>query len=167
MAERRGFTILELLVSMVLLSLVAALAIPAYFERAEITLENACVLLAQDLRAAQNRSAYMGEPAIVVFDEEGDGYEVRNEFGELIRNPTTLEPFLRRYRFDGVFQGVEIVEVAFGTDASFAYDKRGVAQESGTVVLGFRGDLRTLHVAKGSGRIEIEGSTSGWIDDGT
>ena len=39
----------------------AGLAIPAYFGRSEVTLENAAILLAKDLRAAQNRSAFMAD----------------------------------------------------------------------------------------------------------
>ena len=149
-----------------MLSGVAALAIPAYFERSEITLENACVLLAKDLRAAQNRSAYMGEPALFTFFAEEDRYEVFDAFGDRIRNPTTMQPFVREYPFDGVFQGVEIVEVDFGPDATLIFDKRGVALEGGSVVLAFRGDRRRVVVTKESGRIVLEGSTSEWTDDG-
>ena len=163
---RGGFTILERLVALMVLSGVAAFAIPAYFERSEITLENACVLLARDLRAAQNRSAYMGEPAVFVFDAEEHRYEVLDEFGDVIRNPTTMEPFVRHYPFDGVFDGVEIVEAAFGDDTTLIFDKRGEAQEGGYVILSFRGDQRRLELSKGTGRINVLGSTSGFVDDG-
>ena len=57
MRRRRGFTILELLAVVLLISMVAAVTIPAFFQDANVTLENASILLARDLRAAQNRSA--------------------------------------------------------------------------------------------------------------
>lgn len=163
---RRGFTILELVVALTLLSVVASLAVPAYFERSEVTLENACILVARDLRAAQNRAAYMGEPSVFSFDVARNGYEVRDEFGTTLRNPATGEPFLRGFAFDGVFEGVRLESAHFGDDATLVYDRRGVAREEGTVVLTFHGDRRVLRVEAPSGAITIQGSSSGWSDDG-
>lgn len=166
MRDQRGFTILELLLALLLLSVVAAVSIPAWFERGEVTLEKACVLLANDLRSAQNRAAYLGEPTFFQFDPERDGYEVRDEFGDLLRNPATGEPFLRRYPRDGVFEGVDLREVRFGPDRMIVYDQHGLATEGGHVTLTFQGDSRTLFVDEGSGEITIAGSTSGWTDTG-
>ena len=60
--HERGFTVLALLVVLVSLSLVAATSVRWYFSRDEVTLENAAVLLARDLRAAQHRSIFLGRP---------------------------------------------------------------------------------------------------------
>lgn len=166
MSSRRGFTILELVLALLVLSVVASLSIPAYFERSEVTLEKACILLAHDLRAAQNRSAYLGEPALFVFDVEGNGYEVQDELGERIRHPTTREPFVRRFSFDGVFAGVRVIEARFGDDATLLYDRRGTVREGGYVVLGFGTDRRLVQVEPGDGAVHIEGTTSGWRDEG-
>lgn len=163
--KERGFTILELVIALAVVSIVAAVAVPAYFERSEVTLENASILLAADLRAAQNRAAYMGEPCVFVFDPEQNAYEVLDEFGTLLRNPGTREPFVRGYALDGVFQGVHIEEARFGDDAELTFDRRGMPEEDGFVVLSFRGDRRVLHLTSGTGALRIEGSSSGWHDD--
>lgn len=164
--RQAGFTILELLLALLVLSVVASLSIPAYFARSEVTLENASILLAQDLRAAQNRAAYMGEPSLFAFDLATNGYEVRDEFGALIRNPTTRQPFVRCYSLDGVFDGVEIRSARFGDDQTLVFDKRGSALESGEIELVFGSDRRVLRIAKGAGTVHIEGTTSGWRDEG-
>lgn len=162
--SRSGFTILELLGVLVTLSIVAAVAVPAYFARGEITLENASVLLARDLRAAQNRSAYLGEPAWITFLE--DGYRVTDMQDAVIRNPRTDRPFDRRYSHDGVFRGVRVHKVRFGEDHVLPYDEKGEPLEGGTIVLEFRGDTRELRVEKRTGKVRIIDSTSGWKDPG-
>jgi hypothetical protein len=151
---------------LITISIVAAVAIPAYFARSEITLENASVLLAQDLRAVQNRSAYLGQPAWVSFLKDQDGYEVIDGSGELIRNPRTDRPFERRYSQDGVFRGVRVCEVSVGKDDTLAYDELGRPLAEGKIVLEFLGDTRVLLVEKRTGKVRIVGSSSDWKDRG-
>ena len=55
MRSRQAFTIFELTITLVVISVFAAVCITHYFGRGDITLEKASVLLAKDLRAAQNR----------------------------------------------------------------------------------------------------------------
>ncbi len=166
MGGRKGFTILELLFVLVVVSIFAAIAMPKYFGRPEITLENASVLLAHDLRAAQNRSAYMAEQAHFTFLEDGDGYRVLNGDDELVQNPTTDLAFVRSYSEDAVFRGVRITHVDCGGDRVLGYNERGRATEAATITLEFAGDVRVVRVAKGSGSVTIEGSSSGWVDRG-
>lgn len=166
MQRRSGFTIVELLGALVLIAIAAAIAVPAYFGRSEITLERASILLARDLRSVQNRAAYLGETSTVSFLEEGDGYRVTDPTGVIIRNPSTDLPFERRYSADGVFQGVSILDVRFGPDHAVTYDERGVPQEEGELTLSFRGDTRTLRLHGITGVVEILGTTSGWVDSG-
>jgi prepilin-type N-terminal cleavage/methylation domain-containing protein len=166
MGRRPGFTILELLLALLVISIVAAITIPAYFSQPSITLENASVLMAHDLRTAQNRSAYLAEPCRFQFLDEGEGYRVVDETGVLIENPATLEDFIRIYPEDGVFRGVKVLEVEAGGDRTIAYDESGRATEKARVTLEFEGEVRVLLVEKGSGRIKILGSSSGWVDNG-
>ena len=166
MQGRRGFTILELMVSLVVVSMVAAMAIPAYFAEPSVTLENASVLLARDLRAAQNRSAYMAEAGRFVFRRDGDGYVVTDRKGSVIVNPRTHGPFYRRYGSDGVFRGVKVSDVHAGRDWTLMYDDRGRPIESARITLTYEDDIRVVVVEKGSGDVTILGSTSGWNDRG-
>ncbi len=166
MHVRRAFTILELLLVILVISLFAAVTIPAFFERAEVSLENASILLAQDLRAAQNRSAYLGEESLFHFHRAGDGYWVSDRAGELVENPATAESFVRSYSADGVFHGVRIANVDAGADRVFTIDGEGRPVENARITLTYGEDSRTLAVEKGSGRVTILGSTSGWVDRG-
>ncbi|MCZ6598601.1 MAG: type II secretion system protein [Planctomycetota bacterium] len=164
--RREGFTIIELLLALVVISLVAALSIPAYFARSEVTLENAAVLLARDLRSAQNRAAFRGRRTVVEMFPDRDGYQVLDQTGRPVTNPRTSEAFVRRYSIDGVFRGVEVLNVDFGGDRRLVYDENGQPGEAGEVTLGFDGDTRVVRVSAPGGRITILGTTSGWVDLG-
>ena len=162
--RERGFTILALMVVLLILSLVAATGVRWYFSRDEVTLENAAVLLAKDLRAAQHRSIFLGRPGRLLFLPDGSGYVLLDERGEMAQNPQTGEPFVRVYPDDGVFVGVRIVTAAAGSDRTLEIDSHGLATEDLEVALTFAGEHRTLRFDRQSGRITIEGSTSGWQD---
>lgn len=162
----KGFTILELLVTLFVISILAAIAIPAFFRQPEITLENASVLLAHDLRAAQNRSAYMAEPCYFEFTADGQGYRVTDPNGDVILNPATGLPFVRQYSEDAVFDGVEVLLVEAGGDRVMEYDERGRARESARITLGYEGDSRIVVVEGGKGTVTIVGTTSGYVDQG-
>ena len=166
MRSRSGFTIVELLGALVLIAITAAIAIPAYFGRSEVTLEHAAILLGRDFRAAQNRAAYQAEPSHFQFLEDGRGYIVTDPGGSLSINPSTNQPFERIYAADGVFRGVRVVDVRFGPDRTLVYDERGIPAQEGQVTLWFRGDKRIVKVQRRTGTVEIVGSTSGWTDPG-
>lgn len=164
-ARTRGaFTLAELLLVLLLLSLCAATTVRWYFSKADVTLENAAVLLAHDLRAAQHRSIFLGVPSRFLFLPDGSGYVVMDTQGEVAHNPLTDEPFLRAYPDDGVFLGVHVLEARAGDDRTLEIDGRGSVLEDLTVQLAFGDERRTVELERKSGLITIVGSTSGWVD---
>jgi type II secretory pathway pseudopilin PulG len=163
-SHAHGVTVLALLVVLVILSLTAATSVRWYFSRGEVTLENAAVLLARDLRAAQHRSIFLGRAGHLHFLPDGSGYVLLDEHGELAQNPQTGEPFTRVYPDDGVFVGVEVRSVRAGADRTLAIDTHGQFTEDLEAELAFQGDVRAVRVDRATGGIEIVGSTSAWED---
>lgn len=166
MHQKVGFSLTELFVSLAVVAIVAAVVINEWFDRSEVTLENASVLMARDLRSAQDRCAYFGEQVRFSFLPDGDGYAALDELGRVIQHPRTDLPFVRRYSESGVFRGVLVVDVRFGADRSVSFDAEGRALESGEVTLAFGRDRRTVRLAKESGNLTIVGSSSHWQDGG-
>jgi prepilin-type N-terminal cleavage/methylation domain-containing protein len=164
LAGRAGFTIFELLLVLLVLSLCAATTVRCYFSSAEVTLENAVILLARDLRAAQHRSIFLGAPGRFLFLPDGSGYALTDESGEITHHPQTDEPFVRVYPEDGVFVGVTVEAARAGDDRTLVIDDRGMPLEELEVTLGFEGATRTLRLDPQTNEIAIEGSTSGWRD---
>lgn len=159
---RAGFTLLELLMALVVISVVASFAIPAWFERGVVTLDNAARLMAQDLRDAQNRAAFQGREIRVVFDE--GGYRVIDTAGDPLIAPIGSGPFQRSYPDDATFEGVVIERIEFGSDRTLHYDSSGTVAAGGSVLLRFREDARVVSVQSGVGLIEIQGLAKPWED---
>ncbi len=55
-----------MLIVLAAMAVVAGLAIPAYFGKHGITLDNGARLLARDLRVAQNMASFEGQPCTFV-----------------------------------------------------------------------------------------------------
>jgi len=163
---RAGFTLPELVIALVLISIAASFSIPLFFDRPEVTLDNAVRLLAKDLREAQNRAAYEGWEVHVVFPDDGSGYEVLNAYDEHLSAPLGDGPFVRRYPRDAVFRGVTVDAVRLGGDRTLSFDSHGFAEGSGLVQLRYKDEVRTLKFAARTGLIEIQGTAEPYIDDG-
>jgi type II secretory pathway pseudopilin PulG len=163
-SSQRGFTIFTLLIVLLALSLVAATSVRWYFSDAEVTLDNAAVLLARDLRAAQHRSIFLGKSGRLLFYPDGSGYALLDEHEQVVHNPQTDEAFVRCYPDDGVFIGVSVVEALGGSDRAFDIDDRGRALEDLAVTLGFQDERRTVRFERASGAISIEGARQPWVD---
>ncbi|MFT4709122.1 MAG: Tfp pilus assembly protein FimT [Bacteroidia bacterium] len=161
-----GFSLLGLILWLSGLSVVAAIAVPMFFERSIVTLENGAVLLASDLRSAQNRAAYSGQILFMRFFEDGDGYEVVGQDNEPIMDPRTGRPFVRHYSIDGVFEGLRIAELNVNDGRTLVFSKTGETSGRLECVLDFEGETRRLLSERKTGIVTIEGSTSGFVDDG-
>ena len=164
--SRAGFTILELATTMMALSLLAAVTIPAWFGRSSITLDNAARLLARDLRDVQNLAARRGEVLRIRFLEDGDGYQVVDALDRELPAPLGGGPYRRWYSIDAVFTGVSVISADFDGQRSACFDEHGYALSGGEVVLLYRGQTRRLQVVPRTGLVEIEGLAQRWIDTG-
>jgi len=163
---RAAFTLLELLIVLVVLALVSSLAVPAWFERSEVTLDNACRLLARDLREAQNRAAWRGQPLQVVFDGDGDGYEVLDRDGRPVPAPVGGDDFTRRYSRDAIFRGVAIARLELESGSALEFDAHGFAAQGAEIVVTFQGEARVVRVERGSGQVRIQGMATSFVDLG-
>jgi Tfp pilus assembly protein FimT len=161
---QEGLSLLDFMLALAGVMVVSVLAIPGFFGRPEITLDRAALLLASDLRFAQNEAALSQRPTEVWFDPLGDGYELLYEGGELVDNPVGGGPLVRRYSRDAIFRGVRVtVEEQPG---KVRFDASGFALDRLAVLLEYEGEGRRLHLTRGSGMMEIEGLAREWRDDG-
>jgi len=147
--------LLVILVTLAAIALLAGLAIPFWFGRHEVTLDNAAQLLARDLRAVQNRAAFLGEPARVRFHEHG--WDAVDPTGEILSRYGGEELFVRQLDADAVFEGVTLRAIRFGDDAVLVFGAQGDALEAGSLELLFRGERRLVRVTAPEGEVLIEG----------
>ena len=155
MARRHGFTLLELILALTALALVATIAIPAWFERGEITLNNAAMLLAEDLEMAQGMALGAAEPVDFYF--ESNGYRAVRADGSPLTHPRTGQPFVRNYDRDAVFEGVQLAQHNVGGGLPLRFDSRGFVSGGALIKVTFDGEARLIRVEAPHGLIRLVG----------
>ena len=160
----RAPTILDLSIALSLIAILSAIAIPTFFSRPKVTLDHAAILLANDMRYAQNEAALCGMSTRVKFDPSGDGYAIQYSNGKAIANPIGGADLVRSYSFDAIFRGVRIASLD-GVE-SVEFDRNGFASQGLELELQYEEGTRVLRMERGSGLVTIEGLESDWVDDG-
>lgn len=155
-----GFSLLQVLLLLLGLGVTASMAIPAWFSQPAVTLDSAALLLARDLRWAQDRAAFEGQVVELHVDADRTGYRVVDEHGLLLDAPLGPRGFVRDYDVDAVFRGVRLE----GDGAVARFDASGRAERAMEFELCFEGATRVLRVEAPFGRILIEGLTRDWQD---
>jgi hypothetical protein len=163
--RRAGISLLLVLVTLTLIAVLAAIVVPAYFARHDVTLDNASVLVAHELRAAQTWAATHAREVTFEFATDGDGFRVLGPEGAVIERNDPRGPFARRFSSDGVFEGVRFEAIDFGPGGAVRFDERGHARNGGSVAITFLEERRILRLAAGTGRITLEGLGRAWHDD--
>jgi len=161
-----GISILLISLSLAFFTVLSTLAIPMFYERPVVTLDNASTLMASDLRYAQNEAAISGLGTSVHFDVAGDGYRVEYESCSPVANPIGGGPLQREFSIDAIFEGVSMQPVEGTTFDPVHFDANGFCLDSGAYRIDYRGEHRIVRLEAGSGLIQIDGLTNGWRDEG-
>jgi Tfp pilus assembly protein FimT len=146
-----GFTIVELVGVLALVTLVSTVAIRAWFGRSDVTLQNAAELLASDLREMQTRATIRRSPVEVVFHADGGGYHA-HDLGQADEQHGT-----RRYPTDAVFEDVHVGSVSVERGGTLVFDAIGRPASDASITLVSGGFARTVLVDAGTVRVTVEG----------
>lgn len=138
--QRRAFTILELVLTLLLMAATAAVAMQLHFSRPVVTLQRAAELLAEDLSIARHLAAAHEFHVHVHFDDTG--YRVTDAAGEPLIHPRTGRGFVRDYSRDAVFEGVELQLFRTTSSKPLMFDPAGVPNSGGEAYLTMGDDIR-------------------------
>jgi len=144
-----GFTLVSLIISMTIIGILAAVAIPGWEGLVGIKLGAASRRVVSDLRYAQDLAIRVGVTHSVAFS--GSGYLIRNQGTGVIEDPSYRG---QQFVVDLVseFPGVGIA-AAFAGGSTVFFNRRGGTLGGGKVVLSLGGDSVTIFVEDETGRI--------------
>ncbi len=147
-AGEAGFSLIMLLITITVLTILAAIAMPRGDEMARIKVNAAGRRVGGDLRYVQDLAMRTGESHIVSFTR--DGYRVRKTGGGMVEDPSLRgSPFA--VDIGDEFPGVRIINSFPGSSVSF--DRKGKPGSSGSVTLSLGRTSATLRVEAGTGRV--------------
>lgn len=124
--QRDAFTLIELIVVMVILSIAAMLAIPMISSAADVQVRSAANMIAADLDYAKSMAISRQQYYSVVFDPANESYEVHDKDGNVIDHPVkTGFLFEVDLQSDSRLSRVDIVSADFDSQASVTFDYLG------------------------------------------
>ncbi|UCG33118.1 MAG: prepilin-type N-terminal cleavage/methylation domain-containing protein [Phycisphaerales bacterium] len=148
--KRRAFTLLELSVVLVLVSILAAMALPRFINStAGHRLNAAAVRIVADLSMAQRHARTTSTSQSIQFEPDKDGYRLPGMAD--IDHPGSVyyvQLFAEPYQ-------TALVSADFGGDAEIIFDGYGKPDSGGSVVVQLRHQKKTISVDAQTGRATV------------
>lgn len=124
--QNNGFTLVELIVVVLILSIAALVAIPVFSSAADIQVRSAANRIAADLDYARGLAITRQKNYAVVFDAGSECYDIREAGGDVITNPLDNTNFVVDLDADSRLGNVNIVSAVFeGVESAVTFDYLG------------------------------------------
>lgn len=161
--ENRGFSLIEILVVVVILSIVAMVAIPMVGSASASQLRAAANMVSADLEYAKSISIAKGQVFGVEFDASSESYWLKDQNGNTITHPVKKSvDYVMNFSTDSRVGSVTILSVDFDGTNEVKFDYLGSPRNgsdgnltSGTVTLEVNGQTMTIKVEAVTGFISI------------
>jgi len=136
---RKGFTLVEILIVVVIISIAALVAVPMFSSAGSMQIRSAANIIAADLEYAKSMAITTGQNYSVVFDTNNETYKVVvvNQNGEdkdIVHPVTKKTKYEVNFKNDSRLNRVDIVS-AFGTSNRVTFDYMGSPVEGGSIVI--------------------------------
>jgi len=152
-----GFTVIEIMVVVIILSIAAALAIPMLSSAGSVQLDSAADMIAGDLEYAKSVAIAKGQNHSVVFDKTTESYRIEDSSGSVVRDPVKKGfDYVVSFENDSRLNKVDIVDVDFDSTNKITFDYLGSCDNGGFVRLGADGASIKVNVEAVTGFISIE-----------
>lgn len=154
----KGFTLIEIIITLVILGIISVFAIPKLYDHYEnIKVLAAAKQIMADIRYAQTIAMKEHDSSWVEFDDVENLYKIHSGPNwadkSLVNNPYENEPFIK-YLDHGEYKNVVITSLNIGAAKYIAFDWFGNTSNSGEIVLN---NSTTIKVENVTGMVQIVG----------
>lgn len=161
----RAFTLAELILVVVILSIAALMALPFAVSGSSMQLRSAANMIAADMEYAKSMAISRGSYYKVVFDDEQEKYEIRDSENNPIDHPIRKSDYVVDFSRDSRLNRVNIANVNFDSKKAITFDYLGSPFSSngemehlistGEIILSSGGATMIVNVAPVTGYITI------------
>jgi len=160
----RGFTLVELLIVIAIISIAALTAIPMMSSAAGMQIRSAANMLTADLEYAKSMAISRAQNFSVVFDVSADSYRIEDQYGNVLPHPVKKGfDYVIDFQNDGRLDKVDIINVDFDSTSEIKFDYLGSPYNgndnplnSGVIDLQAGGTTTTVTVEPVTGYVSIQ-----------
>lgn len=153
--NRFGFTLIEIIIVVVILSIAALTAIPMMSSASSVQIRSAANLIAADLEYAKSMAISRGQYYYVVINEGTNGYQIEDQSHAVIQHPVKKGfSYIMNFPSDKRLSKVDITNVTFPS-GTVRFDCLGSPDNGGTITLNSNGTAATINVEPVTGYISI------------
>jgi len=159
-----GFTLVELLIVIAIITIAALTAIPMMSSAASVQIRSAANMLTADLEYAKSMSISRAQNYSVVFDKNTESYWIEDQDGNVLPHPVKKGfDYVIDFQNDGRLNKVDIVDVDFDATSEVKFDYLGspyngnsTPLNSGVISLQAGGTTTTVTVEPVTGFVSIQ-----------
>ena len=152
---RRGFTVIEILIVMVIITIAALTAVPMMSSASSVQIRSAASMIAADLEYAKSMAISRGQNYLVRFDQNADSYQIEDTDGVILHPVKKGFDYLVDFGNDTRLNRVDITGANFSGNPDVEFDSMGSPDSGGTVSLQAGGTTVTITVEPITGYISI------------
>jgi len=160
----RGFTLIELIIVVVILSIAALTAIPMMSSAASMQIRSATNMIAADLEYAKSMAISRAQNFSVVFNAGAESYQIEDQYGNVLPHPVKKGfDYVIDFQNDGRLDKVDIVSVNFDATSKVTFDYLGSPYNgndnplnNGVISLQAGGTTITVNVEPVTGYVSIQ-----------
>jgi prepilin-type N-terminal cleavage/methylation domain-containing protein len=159
-----GFTLVELLIVIAIITIAALTAIPMMSSAASVQIRSAANMLTADLEYAKSMAISRAQYFSVVFDKDTESYRIEDQNGNVIPHPVKKGfDYVIDFQNDGRLNKVDIVDADFDATSEVKFDYLGspyngnsTPLNSGVISLQAGGATTTVIVEAVTGFISVQ-----------
>ena len=154
-----GFTLVEIIIVVVILSIAAMTAIPMMSSASSVQIRSAANLIAADLEYAKSMAISRGQNYSVVFNTSANSYRIEDQNNNVIQHPVKKGfDYVMNFSNDRRVGKVDITNVNFDGNPSVEFDCLGSPvglNNTGVITIDADGNTATITVEPVTGYISI------------